>query len=70
MVKEGGMAAQNRDGGSSESSGDRPQVLVVDDERDVCRLLCFNLEQAGFATESALTAADALIAAGRLREHI
>lgn len=41
------------------------RVLVVDDERDVCRLLAFNLSQAGFATEMALTAADALLAAGR-----
>jgi two-component system phosphate regulon response regulator PhoB len=43
--------------------GDR--VLVVDDERDVCRLIGFNLEQAGFDVETALTAADALLAAGR-----
>jgi two-component system phosphate regulon response regulator PhoB len=41
------------------------RVLVVDDERDVNRLLCFNLEQAGFETESALTAADALLLAAR-----
>ncbi len=46
------------------------RVLVVEDERDVCRLLCFNLEQAGFETESALTAADALIAAGRERPAV
>jgi len=46
------------------------RVLVVDDERDVCRLLCFNLEQAGFETESALTAADALLAAGRQRPTV
>ncbi len=43
--------------------GDR--VLVVDDERDVCRLLAFNLERAGFEIESVHTAGDALLAAGR-----
>ncbi len=41
------------------------RVLVVDDERDVCRLVTFNLEQAGFETEFALTAADALLIVGR-----
>ncbi|MCG8422798.1 MAG: response regulator transcription factor [Proteobacteria bacterium] len=41
------------------------RVLVVDDERDVCRLLSYNLERAGFETESAATAADALLCAGR-----
>ena len=46
------------------------RVLVVDDERDVCRLLCFNLEQAGFEVEFALTAADALLAAGRQRPAV
>lgn len=46
------------------------RVLVVDDERDVCRLLCFNLEQAGFETQSALTAADALLAVGRHRPAV
>ena len=46
------------------------RVLVVDDERDVCRLLCFNLEQAGFETEFALHAADALLIAGRMRPSV
>jgi len=41
------------------------RVLVVDDERDVCRLLTFSLDQAGFETQGALTAAEALLAAGR-----
>jgi DNA-binding response OmpR family regulator len=41
------------------------RVLVVDDERDVCRLLTFSLEQAGFEVASASTAADALLSAGR-----
>ena len=46
------------------------RVLVVDDERDVCRLLSFNLQQAGFDTETALNAADALLAAGRTRPTV
>jgi DNA-binding response OmpR family regulator len=41
------------------------RVLVVDDEPDVCRLLTYSLQQAGFETVTAGTAADALIAAGR-----
>lgn len=41
------------------------RVLVVDDERDVCRLLTYSLDQAGFVTTSAATAAEALLAAGR-----
>lgn len=41
------------------------RVLVVDDERDVCRLLTYSLDQAGFETASAATAAEALLAAGR-----
>jgi len=63
------MGEQNRDA-TPEEPGERPVVLVVDDERDVNRLLCFNLEQAGFATESALTAADALISVGRQRPAV
>src|SRR6185503_17340463 len=41
------------------------RVLVVDDERDVCRLLTFSLEQAGFEVTSAGTGADALLSIGR-----
>src|SRR5690349_2820099 len=41
------------------------RVLVVDDERDVCRLLTFSLEQAGFEVTSAGTAAEALLTIGR-----
>lgn len=41
------------------------RVLVVDDERDVCRLLTFSLEQAGFAPTSVGTASEALLAIGR-----
>ena len=41
------------------------RVLVVDDERDVCRLLTFSLEQAGFEVSSAGTGAEALLSIGR-----
>jgi DNA-binding response OmpR family regulator len=41
------------------------RVLVVDDERDVCRLLTFSLEQAGFEVTSASTGAEALLSIGR-----
>ncbi|HUS28891.1 MAG TPA: response regulator [Kofleriaceae bacterium] len=41
------------------------RVLVVDDERDVCRLLTYSLDQAGFAAASVQTAAEALIDAAR-----
>lgn len=41
------------------------RVLVVDDERDVCRLLTYSLDQAGFEAISVNTAAEALLAAGR-----
>src|SRR5262245_49904670 len=41
------------------------RVLVVDDESDVCRLLTFSLEQAGFEASSATSASDALLSIGR-----
>jgi DNA-binding response OmpR family regulator len=41
------------------------RVLVVDDERDVCRLLTYSLDQAGFDAASVATAADALLDAAR-----
>jgi two-component system phosphate regulon response regulator PhoB len=41
------------------------RVLIVDDERDLCRLLDFNLRQEGFETEVALTGEEALAAARR-----
>jgi len=37
-----------------------PQVLIVDDERDLVRLLEFNLQQAGFETAAAYTGMEAL----------
>jgi DNA-binding response OmpR family regulator len=48
----------------------RARVLVVDDERDVCRLLTYSLEQAGFEVQAAATAAEALLAAGRQRPDV
>jgi two-component system phosphate regulon response regulator PhoB len=37
-----------------------PYVLIVDDERDLVRLVEFNLQQAGFETATAYTGEDAL----------
>ncbi len=37
-----------------------PQVLIVDDERDLVRLLEFNLQQAGFETATAYAGVEAL----------
>jgi two-component system phosphate regulon response regulator PhoB len=42
-------------------------VLIIDDEPDLARLLVFNLQQAGFAVESATTGGDGLAAARRVR---
>jgi two-component system phosphate regulon response regulator PhoB len=44
-----------------------PQVLIVDDERDLVRLLEFNLQQAGFETAAAYTGMEAL---ERVRQRI
>jgi two-component system phosphate regulon response regulator PhoB len=44
-----------------------PQVLIVDDERDLVRLLEFNLQQAGFETAVAYTGMEAL---ERVRQRI
>ena len=41
------------------------RVLVVDDERDVGRLLTYSLDQAGFETVAVTTGAEALLAAAR-----
>src|SRR5215831_3725733 len=41
----------------SEPIPTQEKVLVVDDEEDLCRLLVFNLREAGFVAESALTGA-------------
>jgi two-component system phosphate regulon response regulator PhoB len=44
-----------------------PQVLIVDDERDLVRLLEFNLQQAGFETAAAYTGMEAL---DRVRQRV
>lgn len=46
------------------------RILVVDDEQDVCRLLSFNLERAGFETQTANTGADALLRAAREKPRV
>ena len=40
------------------------RVLVVDDERDVCRLLTFSLEQAGFKVRPLKPGYEDLLKAG------
>lgn len=42
-------------------------VLIVDDEPDLCRLLVFNLVEAGFRTQTATTGMEGLAAATLLR---
>lgn len=37
------------------------RILVVDDEEDLCEILQFNLQQAGYEVETALSAEDALM---------
>lgn len=49
----------------SDNGGVAARVLVIDDERDVSRLLTYSLEQAGFDVASATTASEALLAIGR-----
>ncbi len=53
-----------------ERSGVTIRVLIVEDERDLGRLLAYNLEQAGFQVEAAVTAADGLLAAGRFQPDV
>ena len=38
---------------------DRKKILVVDDERDLCDILCFNLTVAGYDSEAAYSAEEA-----------
>jgi two-component system, OmpR family, phosphate regulon response regulator PhoB len=45
-------------------------VLVVDDEPDLCRLLVFNLVEAGFRTHTATTGMEGLTAASMLRPTV
>jgi DNA-binding response OmpR family regulator len=46
------------------------RVLVVDDERDVGRLLAYSLGQAGFTVATVTTAAEALLSAARQRPSV
>ena len=39
---------------------DRKRILIVDDEESICEILKFNLEQAGYAADAALSAEEAL----------
>jgi len=39
---------------------DKPRILIVDDEEDICEILQFNLESEGFETDVALSAEDAI----------
>jgi len=39
---------------------DKPRILIVDDEEDICEILQFNLESEGFETDVALSAEDAM----------
>jgi two-component system, OmpR family, phosphate regulon response regulator PhoB len=52
------------------ADGTAERVLIVDDEADMCRLLAFNLEEAGFAVEAVPTAAGALDAVTRRRPAV
>ena len=45
-------------------------VLVVDDEEDIRRLLTFNLGEAGFRVEAVETGTDALAAAARIKPAV
>lgn len=38
----------------------KQQILVVDDERDLCEILQFNLSAAGYEVDMAASAAEAL----------
>ncbi len=45
-------------------------VLIVDDEPDLCRLLVFNLVEAGFRTHTATTGLEGLASAAALRPTV
>ncbi len=40
---------------------EKKKVLVVDDEEDLCEILRFNLNNAGFSTDTALSAEEAIV---------
>ena len=50
--------------------GAREKVLIVDDEADMCRLLAYNLEEAGFAAEAVGDGNSGLEAAARIRPAV
>ena len=39
---------------------DKPRILIVDDEEDICEILQFNLESEGFETDVAYSAEEAV----------
>ena len=39
---------------------EQKKILVVDDEQDLCEILCYNLSEAGFQAEAAYSAEEAL----------
>src|SRR5438105_2458594 len=53
-----------------EPSLTQEKVLVVDDEEDLCRLLVFNLREAGFHAESALTGTSGFQLASEMRPQV
>lgn len=53
-----------------DTSSTQDTVLVVEDEADLARVLAFNLAEAGFHTVTAGSAAEALLAAARVRPAV
>ena len=43
-----------------ENRPDKFKILIVDDEEDICDILQYNLEQAGFITDTASCSEEAL----------
>lgn len=43
-----------------EESKNKPRILVVDDEEDICEILQYNLERAGYQVKTSLSAEEAL----------
>src|SRR5262245_24783790 len=53
-----------------ETAAEPIPVLIVDDEEDLCRLLAFNLRDAGFAPETATSGNLGLALASKLRPAV
>jgi len=51
--------------GKVPSAAEQASVLVVEDEQDLCKLIAFNLAQAGFSVTTAHSGAQGLIAAAK-----